>query len=118
MARERAISLSVVQRLGLENLLGEQKGKREELRCWYNVRQKIRINSEEKRKYLRPNGNGGMVFDDVAAEAADTAGLFQASLTDDEIRRLVKLGDSLELACGQLDWLEPLLQVLEAKPAD
>jgi len=107
-----------VQRLGLENLLGEQKGKREELRVWYNVRQKIRINGEERRKYLRPNGAGGMAFDDVAAEAADSAGLFQANLTDDEIRRLIKLGDSIEFSCGMLDWMEPLLQTLEAKPAD
>lgn len=108
--------MTVVQRLGLENLLADQKGKREEIRVWYNIRQKIRVNSEERRKYLRPTATGGMAFDDAAAEQADSRGLFDASLTDDEVRRLIKLGDSLEISAGMLDWLEPLLQVLETKP--
>jgi len=113
MARERSIEFSAIQRIGLENLLGEQKGKREDLRVWYNIRNKIRLGSEERKQLLHPGPNGNGQFFDETAAARMTP--LKVPLSDDEIRRLIKLGDSVELATGMLDWFEPLLQELEQK---
>jgi len=37
------------------------------------------------------------------------------SFNEDEVRRLVKLGDTIEMPVGIMDWFEPLLQNLEQK---
>jgi hypothetical protein len=55
---------------------------------------------------------GQFAFDDVAAASAGT---HDVTFTEDEVRRLIKLGDSIEMPVGLMDWFEPLLQELEAK---
>jgi hypothetical protein len=112
MDQDRTIQLTAFQRLGLENLLGEQRGKREEMRVFHNIRRKVKLTPEERQRYMRPLPNGQFILDDIALTKANG---FEATFTDDETRRLIKLGDSIELVCGQMDWLEPLLQALEEK---
>jgi len=108
----RTLRLSVLQRIGLDSVLAEQKGKREELRVFYNIRRKIRMEPAEKQQYWRPLGNGQSMFNDEAAAKAED---FEVTFSQDEVRRLIKLGDSMDLLCGILDWFEPLLQELEEK---
>jgi len=108
----RTVQLSVLQRIGLENLLGEQRGKREDIRTLHNIRKKIRMPAEERRQYVVQLPTGQTIFDDTAAERAEPV---EVTLTGDEVRRLIKLGDSTEMPAAMLDWLEPLLQRLEEK---
>jgi hypothetical protein len=112
MKKERTIPMTVLQRIGLENLLGEQKGKREDNRVFYNIRQKVRLPADVRKGYMIQVQPGQFAFDDVAAASAGT---HDVTFTEDEVRRLIKLGDSIEMPVGLMDWFEPLLQELEAK---
>lgn len=110
----RTVQMTILQRIGLENILAEQKGKREDLRTFYNVRRKIRVPPEERALYVRTLSNGAAVFDELAAAMAEPK---EIAFDGDEVRRLIKLGDTMEMPCGILDWFEPLLLELEAKDA-
>ena len=112
MKRDRNIQLSVLQRIGLENLLGEQRGKREDNRTYYNIRRKLRVTPEERKACMIPLPQGGFSFDEVAAAKIK---LPSVTLTDDEVNRLIKMGDTIEMPVGIMDWFEPLLQELEQK---
>jgi hypothetical protein len=114
MEKKRMVPMSVLQRIGLENLLGEQKGKREDNRVFYNIRQRVKFSAEVRRSYMIQVQPGQYAFDDVAMAAAP---LSEVQFTEDEVRRLIKLGDSIEMPVGLMDWFEPLLQLLEAKEA-
>lgn len=110
----RTVSMSILQRIGLDNILAEQKGKREDLRTFYNIRRKVRVPFDERALYVRTLGNGASVFDESAAAVAEPK---EISFDGDEVRRLIKLGDTMEMPCGILDWFEPLLLELEHKDA-
>lgn len=110
----RTVSMSILQRIGIENVLAEQKGKREDLRTLYNIRRKVRVPFDERAFYVRSLPNGAQVFDEAAAAVAEPKDI---TFDGDEVRRLIKLGDTMEMSCGILDWFEPLLLELEHKDA-
>jgi len=112
--KSRTIELTMLQRLGLEGLMGEQRGKREENRAFYQIRQKVKLPPEERRRYITQLPNGNAMTDEVALANAPAT---EITFTDDEVRRLIKLGDTIEMPVGLLDWFEPLLQALES-PVD
>jgi len=108
----KTVKLSALQRVGLENVLGEQRGKREELRTFYDIRRKVRLTQEEKDLYMREVGGGQIAFN---AAAASKAPELEVTFSQVERLRLIKLGDSMDMPVGILDWLEPLLIELEEK---
>lgn len=112
MKNERTIELSAIQRIGLENLLGEQRGKREDNRVFYNIRQKIKVSAEERSTCMPQLPDGRIMFNETAASKIAPK---RITFNDDEVRRLVKLGDTIEIPVGIMDWFEPLLQELEMK---
>jgi len=110
----RTIKLTALQRLGLENLMADQRGKREENRTLYSIRQKVRLSTEERQQFFKPLPNGQQIIDDVALAKSNG---FELTLSDDEVRRLIKLGDTIEMPVGIMDWFEPLLVELERPQA-
>ena len=120
MANEaRTIQLTLTQRLGLENIIGEQKGKREDSATLYTVRKKLKMSLEYRRDLVKrqviiqvgPNsGNVG-----IDEEAAEQEPKFPLDLESGEVRRLKKLGNEVELTAAMMDWFEPIMEQLEAQ---
>jgi len=120
MANEaRTIQLTLTQRLGLENIIGEQKGKREDSATLYTVRKKLKMSLEYRKDLVRrqviiqvgPNsGNVG-----IDEEAAEQEPKFPLDLESGEVRRLKKLGNEVELTAAMMDWFEPIMEQLEAQ---
>jgi len=120
MANEaRTIQLTLTQRLGLENIIGEQKGKREDSATLYTVRKKLKMSLEYRKDLVKrqviiqvgPNsGNVG-----IDEEAAEQEPKFPLDLESGEVRRLKKLGNEVELTAAMMDWFEPIMEQLEAQ---
>jgi len=120
MANEaRTIQLTLTQRLGLDNIIGEQKGKREDSATLYTVRKKLKMSLEYRKDLVRrqviiqvgPNsGNVG-----IDEEAAEQEPKFPLDLESGEVRRLKKLGNEVELTAAMMDWFEPIMEQLEAQ---
>ena len=120
MANEaRTIQLTLTQRLGLDNIIGEQKGKREDSATLYTVRKKLKMSLEYRKDLVKrqviiqvgPNsGNVG-----IDEEAAEQEPKFPLDLESGEVRRLKKLGNEVELTAAMMDWFEPIMEQLEAQ---
>ena|SRR6185369_15041797 len=127
MAKEeqlaRTISLDVVQRLNLEELLGQPVNPQarlnpEKARVLNRVRTKVKLSRadkrllEERKVIVRvPSGYG---VDEDLAEAEEE---FSAFLETEEVFQLRRFFTELEHPnmVAILDWLQPLIDQLEAK---
>lgn len=107
----RNVTLTMLQRFGLDDLLAGQKGKRDAMSVWHKIRQKIHIPlAERKRLTIVVGQQSGM--DIVQAEQCDVITVW---LESEEVRKLRKLGDETEILAAHMEWLEPLMEQLEAK---
>jgi hypothetical protein len=120
MDSARTITLTIMQRFGLEDLLGSQKSKREAATVFYKIRKKIKVSLAERRdwtergiiiQHLTQQGTQIAIDEERAAQIAP----LEVWLESEEVRRLRKLGDEVEVTPAILDWLEPLMEQLEAK---
>ena len=110
MASEsRTVSLPVLARIGLDNWLAEQKGNRNSVFVLHNIRQKVKLSDEEKEMYTRQVGNALLL-----SPAAQTAAAIQVTLESEEVRRLKQLANESEIPTVFWEWLEPLVEQLEA----
>ena len=101
----------MLQRFGLDNLLAEQKGKRENNIVFHKVRRKIKIPQDVRDRVIIKLPNGQFMTDDAALRAEEDITI---QLESEEVRKLRKLGDEAELPAAALDWLEPIMEQLEA----
>lgn len=107
----RIVTLTMIQRFGLDDLLSQQKGKRDTNAVWHRIRQKIKIPIAIRKDLTITAGN--MLL--IDPEAADKHESIDVWLETEEVRRLRKLGEETELPAAALEWLEPLMEQLEAK---
>lgn len=110
----RTVTLTMIQRFGLDDLLAGQKGKRDANTVWHRIRQKIKIPISVRRDLTITSGQ--MLL--IDPEAADRHEPIEVWLETEEVRRLRKLGEETELPAAALEWLEPLMEQLEAKTVE
>ena len=112
----RNISLTILQRLGLEEMLGSQKDKRGNNAVFYKLRRKTKLSIEEK-KELQKQGVIMQVNGTIAVDEEKMAELkpIDFHFESEEVRKLHELGDRIELTPALMDWFEPIMEQLEAK---
>ena len=108
------INLDVRQRLGLEALLGAQTGDREKKYVIYKLRKEITLSRDERRQCVREIGQGQAIVD---PDAMDRVGSKSFDLEREPVRRLKDLIRSFDGPVSEMDWMEPILDQIEAAEA-
>jgi hypothetical protein len=104
----KKVHLTMLQRFGLENLLGEQRGNREANIVFHRIRKKIKVPADTREKIAELMKTRGDAAFDNQPEAT-------IELETEEVRKLRKLCEEAELPVAALEWVEPLMEQLEAK---
>lgn len=114
----RTISLTLTQRMGLDDLVAGQKGKRRDaFMVFHRVHRKLKLSFEyrnelSKRRVIVQTGQGFAIDE----EAAEKEPVFELALETAEVYQLRTLLNDLDLpSVAAMDWIEPILDQLEAK---
>ena len=111
----KKLRMTMFQRICLSNVIGEQKGKRSDENhvVLQDVRKKIKPSKDEFAKCTLVYGNT-MAINEPACEEFDSV---DYELSKQEHRRLKDFLNGIELPGVATDWIEPLMEQLEAPAA-
>ena len=107
----KTISLTLIQRFGLVNVLGQQEGKYDDKFVLYSVRHKCKLTRDEKQKYMVATSQGLVLDEDRAEDAPLTPVEFET----EEVRQLLNFFKDATVRVAWLDWWHPLKEELERK---
>ena len=104
-----ALEFSIRQRIFLEVLLGQQRGSVEDIKVFYDIHKKVKL--EDKESFLRSLPSGELIIVEVSAAAA---GFEKIELEKEERKKLYDLIKTHKgFSPNDLEWVLPIKKQLE-----
>jgi|SRR5579859_2555057 len=107
----KTITLTMLQRAGLEQLIGQKTGKRDSNVVFYRIRKKIKVLQADKAAIAQKQEANKYLGDDAYSGYPEV----EVSLETEEVRKLKDLLNDTEVPLAWLDWMEPVMEKLNAE---